>query len=42
MKEEDKEIMELGHDPIPGYRPVFYVIFAISSLYLAWIFFSSL
>jgi len=27
--------MELGHDPVPGYRPVFYVIMTIASLYLA-------
>lgn len=35
MKEE---IMELGHDPVPGYRPIFYIIFAISVIYLGLIF----
>ena len=38
MNEENKEIMELGHDPVPGYRPAFYIIFAISLIYLAIIF----
>lgn len=42
MENHNKEIMELGHDPIPGYRPVFYAIFAVSVLYLTWIFFSAL
>jgi len=35
MKEEK---MELSHEPVPGYRPVFYIIFAISVVYLALIF----
>jgi hypothetical protein len=39
MKEKDEEIMELGHDPVPGYRTAFYIIFAISFVYLAIIFF---
>jgi hypothetical protein len=40
MKEEDKEIMELAHTPVPGYRAAFYIIFAISFIYLAVIFIS--
>ena len=35
---QDKESMELKHDPVPGYRPVFYVIFGISLIYLIIIF----
>jgi len=35
MKEEK---MELSHEPVPGYRPVFYIIFALSVAYLALIF----
>ena len=38
MKENDKEIMVLGHEPVPGYRPAFYIIFAISLIYLTIIF----
>ncbi len=38
MKETEEEIMELSHDPVPGYRPAFYIIFAISLIYLAIIF----
>ncbi len=38
MKKNDKEIMELTHEPVPGYRPAFYIIFAISLIYLAVIF----
>lgn len=33
---DDKKI--LAHDPVPGYRPAFYVIFAISVAYLTFIF----
>lgn len=40
MKESDKEIMVLAHTPVPGYRTAFYIIFAISLIYLAVIFIS--
>ena len=33
---DDKKI--LAHEPVPGYRPVFYLIFAVSVAYLAFIF----
>ena len=36
MSHEDKKILD--HEPVPGYRPAFYVIFAISVAYLALIF----
>ena len=35
MKKEIEEIMELGHEPEPGYRTVFYLALAAASLYLA-------
>lgn len=35
---QNRERKELKHDPIPGYRPAFYVIFGISLLYLILIF----
>jgi len=35
MKDEK---MELSHDPVPGYRTAFYIIFAVSLAYLALIF----
>jgi hypothetical protein len=34
----DQELKELKHDPVPGYRPAFYVIFAVSLVYLVIIF----
>ena len=34
----DKEFKELKHDPVPGYRPAFFIIFGISLIYLAMIF----
>lgn len=37
-----EELMELNHEPLPGYRPVFYVIMTIASLYLAFIIFKAL
>ena len=33
---DDKKI--LAHEPVAGYRPVFYIIFAVSVAYLALIF----
>ena len=36
--DKDKELMELKHDALPGFRPVFYVVFAIGILYLALVF----
>ena len=36
--DEKEEKMELSHDPVPGYRPAFYIIFAVSLVYLAFIF----
>jgi hypothetical protein len=34
--------MILAHDPVPGFRPVFAVIFAVSCLYLAYVLFTTL
>jgi hypothetical protein len=34
----DQELKELKHDPVPGYRPAFFIIFCISLIYLAMIF----
>ena len=34
----EDEKMELSHEPQPGYRTAFYIIFAISAVYLALIF----
>ena len=30
--------MELKHDPVPGYKKIFYIVTALGSLYLGWIF----
>ncbi|MDP3049215.1 MAG: hypothetical protein Q8N12_07290 [Thermodesulfovibrionales bacterium] len=35
MRKEGEEIMELKHDPVPGYRTIFYIVLTIASLYLA-------
>lgn len=37
MKEKREEIYELKHDPVPGYKRVFYIVLIISSAYLAYI-----
>jgi hypothetical protein len=34
----DQELKELKHDPVPGYRPAFYIIFGISLIYMIIIF----
>ena len=38
MKKEDEELMELKHDPEPGYRTYFYIAITVAILYLAIIF----
>lgn len=38
MKKEHKEVMELKHEPEPGYRTVFYIALTIAVLYLVIIF----
>jgi len=35
LNEEHKEIMELSHEPVPGYRTAFYIAITVGSLYLA-------
>lgn len=42
QQEEKKEIMELVHEPAPGYRTAFYIVFLLGVLYLAVIFLKSL
>ena len=37
MKKKNEELMELKHDAVPGYRPVFLVVFAASMIYMAYI-----
>lgn len=36
---DKKELMELKHDPVPGYRGVFAVVFTLSLSYMAYILF---
>ncbi len=36
---EKKELMELKHDAVPGYRGIFAVVFTLSLLYMAYILF---
>ncbi len=35
---EKEEIMELGHEPKPGYGKIFYAVIAIGLIYLALVF----
>jgi len=37
MTEEKKEQMELVHEPVPGYRKVFFIAITIGTLYLGFI-----
>lgn len=37
--DKDEELMELGHDAVPGYKPVFYAIFIGAWLYLGFLFY---
>lgn len=36
------EKMELRHDPVPGYRPLFFIALAAGVIYLSLIFYYSL
>ena len=38
MPEAHKETDEIRYDPVPGFRPVFFVIMAAATLYLGFIF----
>lgn len=37
-----EEKFELSHEAVPGYKPVFLVVFAVSLIYLAVVFASTL
>ena len=37
IKQDNKELMELKHDAIPGYTGVFLVVFTLSLAYMAYI-----
>lgn len=41
MKKEHHELMELKHDPEPGYLKAFFIAVSIGVVYLAVIFLSS-
>jgi hypothetical protein len=36
---DKSELMELKHDPVPGYKGIFSVVFTLSLLYMAFILF---
>lgn len=38
-EKEVEEIMELSHEPVPGYKKIFFVMITIATLYLATILF---
>ncbi len=41
VKKKDGVKKILAHEPVPGYRTAFWIIFGLSVLYLAVIFFNS-
>ena len=42
MHEEQEELMELTHDPVPGYRPIFFVAITVGLVYMGVILFNTL
>ena len=34
MNGNNRERMELGHEPVPGYRKAFFIVLALASAYL--------
>jgi hypothetical protein len=35
MRKDGEEIMELAHEPAPGYRKIFYVVMTAATIYFA-------
>jgi len=42
MNDERQEKMELSHEPVPGYRTIFFIAITIGSLYLGLILYKTL
>jgi hypothetical protein len=42
MQDEHEELMELKHDPVPGYRPIFFVAITVGLVYMGVILFNTL
>jgi hypothetical protein len=41
MTEQREEKMELSHEPVPGYRRIFFIAITIGALYLGVILFNT-
>ena len=41
MNDKKKEKMELSHEPVPGYRRIFFIAITIGALYLGLILFNT-
>ena len=42
MEKGHEELQELGHEPVPGYKKVFYIVLTIATIYLAFILFTTI
>jgi hypothetical protein len=42
MKKEGEELMELSHEPVPGYKKVFYIVMTVATIYLVVIMFNTI
>jgi hypothetical protein len=42
MEKGHEELQELGHEPVPGYKKVFYIAMTIATIYLAIILFTTI
>jgi hypothetical protein len=42
MHDNPEELMELKHDPVPGYRPIFFVAITVGLIYLGVVFYHTL
>ena len=42
MTEQREEKMELSHEPVPGYRRIFFIAITIGALYLGLILYKTL
>lgn len=42
MEKEGQELMELSHEPVAGYKKVFFIVMTIATIYLAIILFNTI
>jgi hypothetical protein len=42
MEKDHEELQELGHEPVPGYKKVFFIVMTIATIYFVFILFTTI